>query len=83
LSEEELGALDWDRHWDYWLAITVIEAQETLTQLAVADYPWRKADEREKVYERYHRMAYPKTYDQTEVLTTDQLAKRLNEAING
>lgn len=66
----------------FWQAITVIEAQDALVQMDIANYPWIKGDEREKVHKRYHKMAYPKTHDKNEPMSTAEAVKKLNEVLN-
>ena len=67
----------------YWQAITIIEAQEILIQLRIADYPDMKPESRKKTHREFHRMAYPRTHDSSEVMTTEQLARKISAAING
>ena len=59
----------------------MIEAQEILIELRVADYPTMKRDNRVTTHKQFHKMAYPKTHDPGAVLTTEQLAARLKGAI--
>jgi hypothetical protein len=51
-----------------------------LMELAVADYPNMKKADRNKLHREIHKKAYPKTYNPTEVLTTEELAKRIKAA---
>lgn len=75
--------LDWDYQEGLWQAITQIEAQGLLLELTVEDYPWMKKDARRKLHREWHRKAYPRTHENTERLTTTQLAERLKAALNG
>jgi predicted RNA-binding protein len=67
----------------YWLAITQIEAQDYLVQLRVAAYPTLDKSAQRRTHREFHRLAYPRTHDSTEVLTTTELAKRLGKILNG
>lgn len=64
----------------YWKAITVIEAQDVLVKLQIADYPHLKKKDHVEVHKRYHKMAYPKMHEK-ETLTTEELFERLQRAM--
>jgi ribulose-5-phosphate 4-epimerase/fuculose-1-phosphate aldolase len=67
----------------YWMAVTVIEAQEVLIKLRIADYPNMKKDDRSKTHRHFHKMAYPRTHENPKKLTTKELGERLKVALNG
>lgn len=78
----ELRDLEWDEQETFWQAITVIEAQEALVQMDVANFPWVKGEDREKIHKRYHKLAYPKIHNPSEVISTEEAVKKLNEVLN-
>lgn len=63
------------------MAITQIEARHLLLRLRVADYPQLKAKARSATHRAWHKLAYPKTYDETERVTTAELAERIQAAM--
>ena len=66
----------------YWLAITMIEAQNCLVQLRVSSNPWMKPADQRKIHKELHRQAYP-GFETTEVSSTEDMAKKLAGALNG
>ena len=76
--------IDEDTAYKYWEAITVIEAQDTMIQMRIADYPMMKTHQRRDFHRSMVKKAYPKTFDpDRKPLTTEQLAERLGAMING
>ena len=67
----------------YWRAITVIEAQQTLQAMRIADYPYQKKEERLKFHKEMTKAAYLRRDEARKVLTTTELVKRLGLATNG
>lgn len=63
----------------FWQAITVIEAQEMLIGIKVADFPHYKKPQREKLSRELHKQAYPREYENRKSIT----AKELGALING
>lgn len=83
LSFDGANRLDQEDAEGLWLAITQIEAQALLLSLRVADYPTMKNEARNKTHQLFHKLAYPRTQENMDVLTTEQLSERLKAAING
>jgi hypothetical protein len=75
--------MSWDEAESFWQAITQIQAREVLVGMQVADFPWKSKDDRKRLHKHFHKLAYPKIHDSSEVVTTEELAKRLGAAING
>lgn len=68
----------------YWEAITVIDAQETLINMRVADHPTLKSSARTKFHRSIIKRAYPKTFDPNEKqISTTEFAERLGVILNG
>lgn len=67
---------------DYWQAVTILQAQEALIQMKIADYPNMKKADRQKLHKELHKKAYPKNGDGKK-LTTEELYKRVRAAMNG
>jgi hypothetical protein len=44
---------------EYYESITVIEAQERLVEMNLADYPSMKKEARQKLFRQMRKMAYP------------------------
>lgn len=61
----------------------MIEAQNRLLDLCVADYPHIKNDARRSLHKTFHKLAYPKTYDPVDAVKTDELAERLKAVLKG
>jgi hypothetical protein len=73
--------MDAERLEEYWQAITIIEAQEVLVQLRVMDFPNMKQEARRKTHKEFHALAYPRTHDTSQRLSTEQLAARIKGAL--
>jgi len=58
----------------YYKAIDVIEAQETLVQMKISDFPTMKEDARAELFQSLNKKAYPK---ERKVYTTRELARKL------
>lgn len=81
-TDAEIRGLDWDTSEGYWQSITQIEAQGLLLQARVAQFPWLKANGQRRTHREWYRLAYPKSQN-TESLTTEELAERLRAVMNG
>lgn len=62
---------------DLWEAITVIEAQEILTQLRIADWPNMKKSERTTFHRKLISKAYPGQVSGSVARSTEDIAKIL------
>lgn len=60
-----------------WQAITVIEAQEQLKKLNVADWPNMKKAARTKMHKELFSKAYPREIKKKNYITAEQLQKVL------
>jgi DNA-binding phage protein len=58
-THEEIMGLDVEDAELYIKAIDVIEAQNMLLQMKIADYPNMKNSERRKLFKTLHKQAYP------------------------
>ena len=69
----------------YWLAITVVEAQDMLKQMQISDYPHLKKEDRKRVYSSIQKQAYPIIEERAEekLLTSEDIASFLQGAMNG
>lgn len=76
-TNEQLQQLDVDEFNDYWHAITIIEAQEQLKRLSVADWPNLKKQSREKQHRQLHKDAYPASFNEVKQINNADLAKIL------
>jgi hypothetical protein len=74
--------MDADRASMYWRGITVIEAQETLLNLRIATFSNAKQGQRDRWHRELHKMAYPVVHSGAPI-TTEELSKRIADAING
>lgn len=54
----DIEALDYEDFNQYWLAITMIEAQEALVTMTLSDYPNMKDKDRKKLHKDMHSKAY-------------------------
>lgn len=66
----------------YWRAITVIEAQDALIALKVADFPYQNRNDRQRTHRQFHKLAYPRSAS-GDVLSTKELSERLKAVFNG
>lgn len=71
---EELDVESFQKYWD---AITIIEAQEMLNQITVADWPHMKKGSREKLHKGLYRKAYPSIFREQKQVSMDDLARIL------
>lgn len=60
-----------------WQAITIIEAQEQLKQMTVADWPNMKKQSRNKLHKELFSKAYPSEFRKKNYVTPEQLQKVL------
>lgn len=60
-----------------WDCITVIEAQNLLTSLTIADWPNMKKEGREKLHRSLSRKAYPDTFKGKKKVSLEELDKIL------
>lgn len=75
-SPLEVAELDGSEAEEYYLAITQIEAQQTLLALNVQDWPNMKPDKRQKWHRAIHKLAYPATHKKQ--VTTADLARLIS-----
>ena len=61
----------------YFKAIEVIRANETLIQLKVSDFPQLDGKQRSKVHAQFSKRANPKEFREEEVLKTGDLFKKM------
>ena len=61
-----------------WKAITVIEAQDALTQVQIVSYPESTKQSQDNFHRSMHKMAFPDIYEKPVVITADQMASLLN-----
>jgi hypothetical protein len=61
----------------------MIEAQELLMRMRLADYPNMKNEARQEWHREIHRLAYPRSWAESETLSPEQTAERLRAIING
>lgn len=47
----------------YWECMRVIDSQEMMRSLTIADYPHTNKQMRKKIHRQLHRNAYPDTWD--------------------
>ena len=64
-----------------WNAITMIEAQEMLSQLCITDYPHLKKHKRQQIHRKLSALAYPER--KKELMSTREIADYLNRELNG
>ncbi len=62
---------------EYWQAITMIEAQEMLKQMTVANAPYMKPQQYKNLHKSLHKQAYPKTHSGEAPIGPQDLAKLL------
>lgn len=60
-----------DKFQTYLIAVEILEAQEVLLQLSIADYPQLGDKARTRLHGEFYKKAYPK---RRKVLTTKELA---------
>jgi hypothetical protein len=76
--------LDWELADVLWLAITQIEAQQTLLEMRLMDHPNSKQSARESWHREMHRLAYPKSWSVSkDSANTEDVAKQLRTMLNG
>jgi len=61
----------------YTKAIEVLEAKETLIALKVAEYPKLNKNDKIRIHKEFYRKAHPQHLNTAQVLTTNELAKRM------
>jgi hypothetical protein len=60
-----------------WLSITMIEAQDQLKKLTVADWPNMKKSARDKMHKHLHSQAYPNNLSKKKSISMADLQKVL------
>ena len=60
-SHEYIEEMPFSVALEYYQAITVIEAQERLIDLKIADYPRMLKADRNELFKKFNKMAYPDT----------------------
>lgn len=74
---EEIETVDSERVESLWQAITVIEAQEQLKQMSIADWPNMKKQQRSKIHKELFKQAYPSEIRKKNYITPEDLGKVL------
>lgn len=62
----------------YWEGMTVIEAQESMVKLKIAEYPTLKREDKRKILNEFKKLAYPKGNEQKALSSKEfaQIMKR-------
>ena len=68
---------------NYWLAVPVLEAQEGLMGMAMADWPNLKNQDRSKRHRKMHSIAYPKAWSDVKETSGEDMAKIIKGLIGG
>ena len=71
-APESLNQMDLQEGYSYYEAITQIEAQQTLLELRIQDWPFMKKESRNRWHRKLHRKAYPRTHQKP--VSVEQLA---------
>ena len=71
ISPIEAGRMPIDEFEDYYQAITILEARETLKDLRVSDWPHQSKDDRKQFHRELHKMAFPDV--KSKPMTLDEL----------
>jgi len=61
-----------------WLAITVIEARESLREILIADFPHQKKTARNKTHRELSKQAFPASFKVRKKITMEDMAKLLS-----
>lgn len=75
LSESELEEMAYDRMQMYWYGIDMVEAQETLLKLKIAEYPNMEVKAKKKFNKSLEAQAYFK--QEVKVIKTSDIARVL------
>ncbi len=67
----------------YWKAVTVIEAQQYLLGIKLAQVPNMRRSDLQKWHRELHRQAYPKTYEPASAISSKEFAAQLKGMIHG
>lgn len=62
-----------------WDAITVIEAQDMLVKMSIAEYPNLDGKNKSARHKKIYKLAYPNTFKKRKVLSTKDLAGMLGK----
>lgn len=79
-THEEINNLPINTLWEYWEAITVIEAQEMLKDFKVSSYPNFKENDQAKLQRSLRKVAYPESQ---EAMENKDLLKHFKRLRNG
>ncbi len=77
ISPIEVLNMDYDIVESLWLSITMIEAQDQLKRLSVADWPNMKKSARDKMHNHLHSQAYPSNLAKKKSISMQDLQKVL------
>lgn len=77
MNYDDFMNLPLERFWQMWKMITVIEAQETLKQFVIADWPNQSKQQREKVHRDIYKKAYPKEFNKPKEMSNEMIEKIL------
>ena len=68
---------------DYWAAVSVLEAQEGLVQMSMMDWPNLKRPDRSKRHRELHRIAFPKSWQESKPVSGEDMARIIKGLIGG
>ncbi len=69
---------------EFWESITVIEAQNMLTRMTVADYPHVKKEDRTKIHRKLYKLAHPDLFESEEkAISVSDIGKVLGRLTGG
>lgn len=77
LSPDQYWSLDVETEYILWESITIIEAQNMLHKITLADFPNMKDGDRNKIHKKLYRQGYPATFRESVELTPEALARAL------
>lgn len=56
----------------------MIEAQDMLLKMQIADYPNMTKSSRQKLHKEMHKKAYPSSFNESKKITNDELMRLIN-----
>lgn len=60
---------------EFWQAITVIESQEVLLGMKIADFPHLTKSARSSAHKEFFKQAFPRTFREVRIVTWDDVAQ--------
>lgn len=78
-SPQVIKDMPLDEAYDFFEAISVIEAQQTLLELRVSDWPYMKKDARSRWHRSLHKTAYPATHKNP--VSTEKLMEMIQATV--